>query len=85
MHPELKKPSYSIPEVASIIGVTRYRVHIMIQLGQLKGGKLSPKQKEYLQAEEAFNKGKAADIIKTMDGPTRKIVMRENLQEYLSR
>jgi len=32
----LNKPSYSVPQVAEIIGVTRYRVRMMIKLGQIK-------------------------------------------------
>jgi len=32
---DLKKPSYSIPEVARIFGITRYRVQIMIKLNQI--------------------------------------------------
>jgi len=32
----LNKPSYSLPEVAAIIGVTRYRVQNMIRLNQIK-------------------------------------------------
>ena len=36
LHPNLNKPSYSIPEVAIIIGVTRYRVRNMIRLNQIK-------------------------------------------------
>lgn len=31
----LNKPSYSIPQVARIIGVTPYRVRIMVKLKQL--------------------------------------------------
>lgn len=31
----LKKPSYSIPQVARIIGVSPYRVRIMVKLKQL--------------------------------------------------
>jgi len=30
------KPSYSVPEVAVLLGITRYRVHMMIKLGQIK-------------------------------------------------
>ena len=32
----LNKPSYSIPEVAQIIGITKYRVRMMIKLKQIK-------------------------------------------------
>ena len=29
------KPSYSVPEVAKLIGITPYRVQMMIKLGQI--------------------------------------------------
>jgi len=30
-----KKVSYSVPEVAEIMGITKYRVRMMIKLGQM--------------------------------------------------
>ena len=50
LHPNLNKPSYSIPEVAIIIGVTRYRVRNMIRLNQIKAI-LAGKQQLILRPE----------------------------------
>ena len=35
LHTNLTKPSYSVPEVAKLIGITPYRVQMMIKLGQI--------------------------------------------------
>ena len=35
LHQGCEKVSYSIPEVAEIMGITKYRVRMMIKLGQM--------------------------------------------------
>ena len=36
LHQGCEKVSYSIPEVAEIFGITKYRVRVMVKLGQIK-------------------------------------------------
>ena len=36
LHQGCEKVSYSIPEVAEIMGITKYRVRMMVKLGQIK-------------------------------------------------
>jgi hypothetical protein len=49
LHTNLTKPSYSVPEVAKLIGITPYRVQMMIKLGQIDA-RLAGRQKIILRA-----------------------------------
>tara|TARA_R110002020_G_scaffold135351_1_gene302243 strand:- start:389 stop:640 length:252 start_codon:yes stop_codon:yes gene_type:complete len=50
LHNNLTKPSYSVPEVAKLIGITPYRVQMMIKLGQIDA-LLAGRQKIILRAD----------------------------------